>query len=149
MKISERLREARLQANLSQEKLAEEIYVSRQTISNWENGKTYPDIMSILLLSDLYEISLDELLKGDKAMVKYLEESTNTVESNKKIIFGIIANIIIFSLMILFSGFLEENKYYLMSVFIVAVITTSVLFYQIIKKIGSLQQLGDEISNNS
>ncbi|MDO5649781.1 MAG: helix-turn-helix transcriptional regulator [Gallicola sp.] len=135
MKISERLREARLQANLSQEKLAEEIHVSRQTISNWENGKTYPDIMSILLLSDLYEISLDELLKGDKAMVKYLEESTNTVESNKKIIFGIIANIIIFSLMILFSGFLEENKYYLMSVFIVVVITTSVLFYQIIKKI--------------
>lgn len=49
----------------SQEDLAQRIYVSRQTISNWETGKTYPDIHSLLLLSNLFDASVDELLKGD------------------------------------------------------------------------------------
>ena len=48
--------------NLSQEELAEKIYVTRQTISNWENDKSYPDIHSLLLLSSTFHISLAELL---------------------------------------------------------------------------------------
>lgn len=51
--------------NLSQEELAEKVYVTRQTISNWENNKSYPDIHSILLLSSFFGISLDQLIKGD------------------------------------------------------------------------------------
>ena len=51
--------------NLSQEELAEKIYVTRQTISNWENDKSYPDIHSLLLLSSTFHISLDQLIKGD------------------------------------------------------------------------------------
>lgn len=51
--------------NLSQEELADKIYVTRQTISNWENNKSYPDIHSLLLLSSLFNISLDQLIKGD------------------------------------------------------------------------------------
>ena len=56
--------------NLSQEELAEKIYVTRQSISNWENGKTYPDIHSLLLLSSLFGISLDQLVKGDIEIMK-------------------------------------------------------------------------------
>ena len=68
MNIGTRLKEARTAAKLTQEQAAEVLGVSRQTISNWENEKTYPDIMSIVKISDLYEISLDRLLKDEKAL---------------------------------------------------------------------------------
>lgn len=64
MEFPEQLKTHRQRAGLSQEDLAQRIYVSRQTISNWEMGKTYPDIHS-LLLSNLFDASVDELLKGD------------------------------------------------------------------------------------
>lgn len=53
------------------EKLAEKVYVSRQSISNWENDKTYPDIHSLLLLSQIFQVSLDQLIKGDIEKMKY------------------------------------------------------------------------------
>lgn len=56
--------------NLSQEELAEKVYVTRQTISNWENNKNYPDIHSLLLLSSLFNVSLDQLIKGDIDIMK-------------------------------------------------------------------------------
>lgn len=56
--------------NLSQEELAQKIYVTRQTISNWENGKSYPDIHSLLLMSSLFNLSLDQLIKGDLDIMK-------------------------------------------------------------------------------
>lgn len=55
---------------LSQDELAQKIYVSRQTISNWENNKNYPDIKSLLLLSSLFNVSLDMLVKGDFEKMK-------------------------------------------------------------------------------
>ena len=59
MKIGVKLKEARLQAGLTQENVAEEIQVTRQTISNWETEKSFPDIVSVIKLSTLYNISLD------------------------------------------------------------------------------------------
>ena len=86
LSISEKLRQARLAANLTQEELAEKLDVSRQTISNLENGKSYPDIVSIIVLSDVYNITIDSLLKGDNEMIKHLKESTDTVKSNIRVI---------------------------------------------------------------
>ena len=63
MDIGTKINEARLSAQLTQEQAAEQLGVSRQTISNWENNKTYPDIISVIKMSDLYEVSLDRLLK--------------------------------------------------------------------------------------
>ena len=63
MELSKQIKKYRTEANLSQEELADKIYVSRQTISNWENEKSYPDIISVIELSNLYSISLDVLLK--------------------------------------------------------------------------------------
>ena len=77
MKIGVKLKEARLQAGLTQENVAEEIQVTRQTISNWETEKSFPDIVSVIKLSTLYNISLDKLLKGDEEMIEHLEKSTN------------------------------------------------------------------------
>lgn len=77
MEIGKRIREYRKIYNLSQEQLAEKIFVSRQTVSNWENDKTYPDIQIIVSLSILFNVSLDELIRED------LEEMKMKI-SNKK-----------------------------------------------------------------
>lgn len=102
MNIGEKLKNARITANLTQEQAADALGVSRQTISNWENSKTYPDIVSVIKISDLYNISLDDLLKEKKNInsekeeknmalksdmsdyMDYLEESTNVVKSKNK-----------------------------------------------------------------
>lgn len=84
MDIGSKLKNARAKSGMTQEAVAEKIGVSRQTVSNWENNKSYPDIASVINLSDLYSVSLDELLKGDEAMLRYLEESTNNVKSRQK-----------------------------------------------------------------
>ena len=88
MNIGDKIKNARMKANFTQEQVAEVLGVSRQTISSWENGKTYPDIVSVVKMSDLYGISLDYLLKEEIPMrnyLNYLEESTNTVKSKNKL----------------------------------------------------------------
>ncbi|HGI1747089.1 TPA: helix-turn-helix domain-containing protein [Streptococcus agalactiae] len=71
MEIGQQIIRYRKQQALSQEELAEKVYVSRQSISNWENDKTYPDIYSLLLLSQIFQVSLDQLIKGDIEKMKY------------------------------------------------------------------------------
>lgn len=65
MDIGNQVRTRREAAGLSQEELAKRVYVSRQTVSNWERDRTYPDVQSLLLLSELFGTSLDTLVKGD------------------------------------------------------------------------------------
>lgn len=77
MDIGKRIREYRKIYNLSQEQLADKIFVSRQTVSNWENDKTYPDIQIIVSLSILFNVSLDELIRED------LEEMKMKISNNK------------------------------------------------------------------
>ncbi|SFH95190.1 helix-turn-helix domain-containing protein, partial [Pisciglobus halotolerans] len=69
-----RLKQKRNELQMTQEEVAEKIHVSRQTISNWENGRNLPDINSLVLISEIYAISLDELMKGDPRMVKQLDK---------------------------------------------------------------------------
>ncbi len=87
MDIGSKIRQSRTEAKITQEHAAEALGVSRQTISNWENEKSYPDIVSVLKMSDLYHVSLDYLLKGEQTMnsyMNYLDESTNVVKSKNK-----------------------------------------------------------------
>lgn len=70
MEFSEQIKKYRSQAALTQDELAEKIYVTRQTISNWENDRSYPDVKSLLLLSSLFQVSLDTLVKGDLEEMK-------------------------------------------------------------------------------
>ena len=64
MNFNERLIDLRKSKGLSQEELGEKIEVSRQTISKWELGQSYPDFQRLVVLSDYYDITLDELVKG-------------------------------------------------------------------------------------
>lgn len=70
MNIAKQLQGLRNAHHISQDELADIIHVSRQTISSWENERSYPDIQSLLLLSDYYKVSLDELVKGDIMIMK-------------------------------------------------------------------------------
>ena len=130
MEIGKKLKDARMKSGFTQEAVAEKINVSRQTISNWENEKSYPDIISVIELSSLYSISLDDLLKGDERMMEHLEESTNVVKSNQKLIGAIILNIITVILLITLSMFLPDKIYYLIMVFCLAIVSSAVLLYQ-------------------
>lgn len=135
MEIGKKLKETRRKVDLSQEQVAEKLFVSRQTISNWENERSYPDIISIIKLSDLYEISLDELLKGDQKMMEHLEECTNVVESNKKLIGAMILNILLFLIMLLMATLMPDRIYMLAVDFNLAIISVAFLLYQIVRRI--------------
>lgn len=135
MEIGKKLKDARMKSGFTQEAVAEKINVSRQTISNWENEKSYPDIISVIALSDLYSTSLDDLLKGDREMMEHLEECTNVVKSTQKLIGAIILNAVTVILLIALSMLLPDKSYYLLVVFCLAIMSSSVLLYQIIKRI--------------
>lgn len=65
MELARQLKAKREERGLSQDEVSKAIFVSRQTVSNWENDKTYPDVQSLLLLSQLFEVSIDALVRGD------------------------------------------------------------------------------------
>lgn len=76
MEIATKIKNARNTKQLTQEAAADSIGVSRQTLSSWENGRSLPDIVSVLVMSDLYGVSLDELLKGDTDMKNKIVNDT-------------------------------------------------------------------------
>lgn len=133
MLIGDKLKEARLKKNMTQEEVAEKIFVSRQSISNWENNKTYPDIGNVIALSDLYEISLDELLKGSDNFMKHLEESTDLVKSNKKLIGIIILALLTMIIIALFTEFMPE-RLNMVAIFTLSIILTGLIYSEIIKR---------------
>ena len=80
MELGKQIKKYRQEAQLSQEELAERIYVSRQTISNWENDKSYPDVNSLVLLSETFQVSLDNLIKGDIDIMKEVIQREEVVK---------------------------------------------------------------------
>lgn len=66
MNIGKKIREIRQRQNITQEQLANDLAISRQAVSRWESGKAIPDIENLMYISNLYDVSLDELIKGDE-----------------------------------------------------------------------------------
>jgi len=83
MNIGNRIKEYRHQYNFSQEELADKVFVSRQTISNWENNKCYPDIESISLLCDIFHVSLNEFIKKDLEEMKKIVQKSEINNFNR------------------------------------------------------------------
>ncbi len=86
MEVKDLIKDARNKAGLTQEQAADKLMVSRQSISHWENGKTLPNVSDAIRMSDLYQISLDELLKGDKKMVEKIEKDDRNRRSEKLVV---------------------------------------------------------------
>lgn len=76
MNIGKSIRQIRAENNMSQEDFAEIFFVTRQTVSNWENEKSYPDLNTIVKISDYFGVSLDRLLKEDAEIVNEISEKT-------------------------------------------------------------------------
>lgn len=103
MKFGERLQQSRINLNLTQQDIANEMHVSRQTISSWERGNSYPDINSLVNLSDYYQVSLDVLLKEDSGMKEYLEKK-EVEKSIKPIIISLLIIDLLFLLLLILQG---------------------------------------------
>ena len=104
MNLKDKLTKLRKDNNLTQDELAEKLYVSRQTVSNWENGKFYPDIETLILISNIFNIPLDDLLKTDKKVVIDIDKK---IKSHKKLKITIILLIIV-----LFSSLFIGYRYH-------------------------------------
>lgn len=87
MELGKRLKDLRNRMGMTQDELAERLFVSRQTISSWENDKSYPDIHSLLMISELFSVSLDTLVKGDIEVMKEKidQETIRTFKKNSNI----------------------------------------------------------------
>ncbi len=133
--IGHKLKEARRKKHWTQEKIAGLLHISRQTVSNWENNKSYPDIISLIKLSDIYQVSLDNLLKEDSSMIKHLSQSTDTVASNQKLLVAISINIGLLLLFVIFNSIITENIYLIVGCALLGLTSTVFLFFQIINRI--------------
>ncbi|WP_270330419.1 helix-turn-helix domain-containing protein [Lapidilactobacillus dextrinicus] len=106
--IGQRIKQARNDQNLTQQELADKISISRSAVSNWESERNYPDLDSIVLLSDVLNISLDQLLREDSIMVKEVS-SEQRKGKRRKIYLRILLPL--FILLLLFTGYMlyQEN----------------------------------------
>ena len=100
MNVGVRIKKYRERQNISQDELALKVFVSRQTISNWETNKSYPDIKSLTMLSNIFHVTLDDFIKGD------IEEMKRIVSKEKIEKFNIMSYIFLVEMLIvMFSAY--------------------------------------------
>ena len=100
MNFGEQIKSIRKKENLTQEQFAIKLNVSRQAVSNWENNKNLPDIGMLILMSDVFQISLDQLIKGDNHMnnmtEKVIKDGSETRRAKYNMISSVIGGILLF-----------------------------------------------------
>ncbi|MEG2544866.1 MAG: helix-turn-helix transcriptional regulator [Lachnospiraceae bacterium] len=109
MILGEKISELRKEKNLSQDSFAELFHVTRQTVSNWENGKSYPDLEIILKISDEFQVSVDELLKDDSIIVKKID-SEKKKKKSLLVIIGVLVILFIVSIFGIYKNYEMKNK---------------------------------------
>ena len=90
MEFHEKLQQLRKQKGLTQEELAEHLYVSRTAISKWESGRGYPNIDSLKAISKLFSVTIDELLSGDELLTIAEEDSKQRIDRSRDLLFGVL-----------------------------------------------------------
>ena len=110
MNLDEKIRKIRKDNKMSQDDLAEILNVTRQTISNWENGKNYPDIETLIKISDKFNISLDILLKENMNMVKKIDKNVKDTKKYKTILKVIISILILLVFTFIIYSFMYFNS---------------------------------------
>ncbi|MHC5250582.1 helix-turn-helix domain-containing protein [Enterococcus sp. LJL90] len=84
MVLSEKLKIYRESSGLSQTAVAEKLNISRQSVSKWENGRGYPDIDNLVLLSEIYKVSIDDLLQENQQLKKQIEQNNLAINDKKR-----------------------------------------------------------------
>ena len=134
MKIGEKIKIIRENKKISQENMAKSLHVSYQAVSNWERGKSYPDISNIIMISDLYNISLDELIREDKNYKELLLEKkvSGIVDTILNFIFFLCAVMILIYMMIE-NKLTSANSFYIILAILV-IIHTSIDLLKLLPK---------------
>lgn len=126
MFFGDKLKIEREKKGWSQNDLAEKIFVSRQSVSKWETNKNYPNIEVIINLSDLFDITIDELLRSDNGLkTKVIQDSKSSNTLNWKTSFLTILGII-FGIIV--ASFIKNDGFDLVSISWAAVITLAFLY---------------------
>lgn len=107
MEFNEKLQALRKQKGLTQEELAEALYVSRTAISKWESGRGYPNIDSLKAIAKFFHITVDELLSGDELLTLAEENTKQRITSVRDLVFGLLD---ISAAMLLFLPFFGERS---------------------------------------
>ena len=112
MELGSQIRRYRSERGMSQDDLAGRIFVSRQTISNWENDRTYPDVQNLLLLSNLFDVSIDQLIKGDlDTMKQALDKDVRSMKILNMILYGLAAVIFIVDGLVLYGVAVAKREW--------------------------------------
>ncbi|WP_416518017.1 helix-turn-helix transcriptional regulator [Bifidobacterium asteroides] len=112
MELGSQIRRYRSERGMSQDDLAGRIFVSRQTISNWENDRTYPDVQNLLLLSNLFDVSVDQLIKGDlDTMKQALDKDVRSMKILNMILSGLAAVIFIVDGLVLYGVAVAKREW--------------------------------------
>ncbi len=108
MKIGERLKKQREMKNWSQQELADKLHISRQSISKWEQDIALPSFANIVAISDLFEISLDELIRGDEELMNKLKTTPKFTPVEKIVCISIGMAVFIFAILLTFNANFQQ-----------------------------------------
>ena len=122
MELGSQIKKYRDELSLSQDALAEKLYVSRQTISNWENDKSYPDVKSLLLLSEVFQTSVDNLIKGD---VEIMREQVNAEDRRDLEKVGKVYGVLLFMMIISLVPLIRFLKVVGVAIWVVIMLATA------------------------
>ena len=112
LEFNEKLQQLRTQKNLTQEQLAEQLYVSRTAISKWESGKGYPNIDSLKSISKFFSVSIDQLLSGEELLTLAQTENRANVRKLYSLLWGILDTLaIVFILLPLYGNPVDGYVY--------------------------------------
>lgn len=137
MKIGEQLKQKRLEKEWTQAEVAEELFVSARSISNWENGRNMPDIESLIRLAKLYQLSLDELLMEGSDMVEDLKKKEQAAQLGRIQFFGPTMTSVLLQILLLMlpSGANRSLKFFILA----AMVTNLVPIFYFQTKIDRLK----------
>lgn len=148
MEIAEILKENRLQRKFTQEEVAEKIFVSQKSVSNWERGKTFPDIDSLIRLAKLYELSLDTILLEGSGIVREMKRKEQVYSLQKWSLLGPqITNLLLFAMLMVFGQVKNPDlavkiNFALLFFTIISSTVTNLYFQRELKK-AEAEQYGD------
>lgn len=144
MALHDNLKRCREAKGISQVEIAQKLHVSRQTISKWETGKSFPDIESIIMFSDIYDTSLDELLKDEKKTVINDPEKHHTDESQLWMIISVISLIaplgFFIAIMVMMFNKTHYSKYRVIKV--ISIFSLVINFIELVLRIWAITVYG-------
>lgn len=114
MELNERLKSARTNKGYTQQEVADILHISRTTVSSWEVGRTLPSLAFVVELSNLYDLSLDILLKEDMAMVEQTTKDVKAKKYYKGLLIGIVSTVLLlFTVSVIWLVIVKKNYQYL------------------------------------